>query len=157
VEGKKLKITPIKNGIVIDHIKAGQVLNVCKILGISPGTEKVISIAMNVESKKMGKKDILKIEGRQLETSEIHRVAIISPNATINRIEDFVVVQKEKVHLPSLIEGIIKCSKESCISNDPGEPIRSKFIRQENGDDFTFQCYYCGQKIGSEKIMESII
>lgn len=157
MERKELKITPIENGIVIDHIKAGQVLNVCKILGILPGSQKVVSIAMNVESKKMGKKDILKIEERELDISEIHKIAIISPRATVNVIKSYRVIQKEKVKLPSTIIGIIKCQNPNCISNDPKEPIKSKFLREGKNGDFSFRCYYCGQVIESEKLIESIM
>jgi len=157
IKEDELKIKRIKNGIVIDRIRAGQVLNVCKILNIFPGTQKVISIAMNVASQKMFRKDILKIEGRKLEIPEIHKIAIISPEATINVIEDFKVKQKENVKLPEMISGIIKCQNPNCISNDPQEPIISKFIRKGTLNNFSLQCYYCGYIIEEEKLMESII
>jgi len=157
MEKKGLKISPIKNGVVIDHIKAGQALNVCKILEISPGTEKIVSIAMNVRSRKMGRKDILKIEGRKLEIAEIHKIVIISPNATINIIENCKVEQKEKVRLPEMIVRIIKCQNPTCISNDPKEPIKSKFLRENQGGNSSFKCWYCGQIIEAEKLIESII
>jgi len=157
IKEDELKIKRIKNGIVIDHIRAGQALNVCKILNISPGTQKVISIAMNVESKKMGRKDILKIEERKLEIPEIHKIAIISPEATINVIENFEVKQKENVKLPEMISGIIKCQNPNCISNDPQEPVVSKFIRKGAPNNFFLQCYYCGHIIEEEKLIESII
>lgn len=152
-----LKVKKIKDGIVIDHIRAGEALKVCKILGILPRTKEQVTIAMNVPSSKMGRKDIVKIENKKLNSSEVHKIAIISPEATINIIEDFEVREKEQVRLPETIVGLIKCQNPACITNDPREPIQSKFLREVRDKSPSFKCYYCGQIIESEKLMESII
>ncbi|HRW82909.1 MAG TPA: aspartate carbamoyltransferase regulatory subunit, partial [Methanothrix sp.] len=80
----KLRVTPIGNGTVIDHIPAGQALNVLKILGIDRTTEATISVLMNVTSKRSGKKDIVKVEDRELEEEEVNKISLIAPGATIN-------------------------------------------------------------------------
>jgi aspartate carbamoyltransferase regulatory subunit len=157
---KELKIRPIKNGIVVDHIVAGQVLNVCKILKILPGSEKVVSIAMNVDSKRLGlgRKDILKIEGRKIEhVDEIAKIAIISPDATVNIIEDFLVKEKRQVEIPSEIIGIIKCPNPNCISNVPEEPVKTKFKKEKRGSEVFFSCLYCGYFIYHNEIASAII
>jgi aspartate carbamoyltransferase regulatory subunit len=143
---EELKITPINNGTVIDHITAGKVWDVIKILKIDENTKDEVRLASNVQSKKMGKKDLLMIEGRELSREETNRITLVAPNATINIIRDSKVVKKEKVKLPEMIEGIIKCSNQTCISNKQGEPVSSrlKVIKQENRR-VVLRCFYCNR------------
>ncbi|MDD5684260.1 MAG: aspartate carbamoyltransferase regulatory subunit, partial [Methanoregulaceae archaeon] len=77
-----LLISPIKHGTVIDHITAGEALNVLKIIGITGTTTESISVATNVKSGKMAKKDIVKIENRELFKDEVNRISLIAPNAS---------------------------------------------------------------------------
>ena len=89
---KELKIQPIKDGTVIDHIASGNAFKVLKILGIPGSSEdSVISIAINVSGKK-GKKDIVKIENRELDPHEVDKIALVAPKATINIIRNFVTI-----------------------------------------------------------------
>ena len=119
----KLKITPIKNGTVIDHISQGNAMVILRILGLpETGKSSVISIAMNVTGE-TGKKDILKIENRELKPKEINKIALISPHTTINIIRNFKVVKKYRVKLPNIIEGITKCANPGCITNK-NEPVQ---------------------------------
>ena len=104
---KKLKITPIKNGTVIDHITPGLAVKVLRILKIPESTSSVVSVAINVKSK-IGKKDIVKVENRELDTREVDKIALIAPKATINIIRDFEVIDKHRVKLPNEIIGIVK-------------------------------------------------
>ncbi|MCU0850964.1 MAG: aspartate carbamoyltransferase regulatory subunit, partial [Candidatus Thermoplasmatota archaeon] len=78
---KELKVTPIKDGTVIDHITPGRALKVLHILKIPESTVWVVSILMNVNGKK-GKKDIVKIENRELDPKEVDKIALIAPKAT---------------------------------------------------------------------------
>ncbi len=89
---KELLVRPIEHGTVIDHINAGQALNVMRIIGIARSTGSVVSIAMNVASKEMGLKDIVKIEGRELDSKQVDKISLISPDATINIIRNYDVV-----------------------------------------------------------------
>ena len=143
---KELKIVPIKNGTVIDHIAAGQALNVLKILGIHATTDAVLSVVMNVQSKQMGRKDIVKVEDRELRPEEVDKIALIAPRATINIIRDSEVVAKHKVFLPTTIEGIIRCANPNCISNAEREPVISRFSTAGENP-LRFRCYYCERMI----------
>ena len=111
----ELKVKPIENGTVIDHISGSKALKVYKILNIE---EKLpITLALNVPSKKGGMKDILKIEGLELTRDDVNKIALISPDATINIIKEGIVIKKFKVNLPKRIDGIIKCTNPNCITN----------------------------------------
>lgn len=133
-----LLISPIKNGTVIDHITAGEALNVLKIIGITGTTTESISVATNVKSGKMAKKDIVKIENRELFKDEVNRISLIAPNASINIIRDYKVFEKKGVETPEFLIGIVRCPNPGCISN-ANEPIQSRFEVQEKG----LHCLYC--------------
>jgi len=137
---KELKVTPIKNGTVIDHIPPGLALLVLHVLKIPEATSSAVSVAMNVKSK-MGKKDIVKIENRELDNMEVNKISLIAPKATINIIRDYEVVKKNRVQLPNEIVGIVKCSNPTCISNSR-EPVESRFIVVSK-DPPHIKCYYC--------------
>ena len=143
----QLTISKIKDGTVIDHINSGRALMVLRILGISSGTKEQVSMAMNVPSKKMGKKDIVKVEGKFINEDELNRIALIAPGATINLIENYEIKKKFRVVLPEFVEGIIKCSNPNCISNTEREPIKSKFHVSKDGEGIVGKCYYCGRKL----------
>lgn len=143
---KELKVVAIKSGTVIDHIAAGQALNVLKILGIDAGTDVALSVVMNVRSKQMGKKDIVKVEDRELKPAEVDKIAMIAPLASINIIRNSEVIAKHKVYLPESIEGIIRCMNPNCISNAEREPVMSKFITVSENPP-RFRCFYCERTI----------
>ena len=149
---KELKITPIKDGTVIDHITPGHALKVLHILKIPESTSSVVSVAMNV-SGKMGKKDIVKVENRELKPKEMDKIALIAPKATINIIRDYDVVKKHKVELPNEFIGIARCSNPTCISN-AREPVESRF-QVVSKDPLRIRCYYCERE--PEDIFEGII
>ncbi|MBI5680804.1 MAG: aspartate carbamoyltransferase regulatory subunit [Methanobacterium sp.] len=141
----KLKVKPIRNGTVIDHITANRALSVLKILDL-PNQKNTVTIAMNVLSSQMGSKDIVKIEGRELASKEVDKIALIAPYATINIIRDYKLVDKGKVHLMNKISGIFKCPNPNCITNTD-EPVNTKFLVIEKKP-VILRCYYC------ERIME---
>jgi aspartate carbamoyltransferase regulatory subunit len=150
---KEMRVRPIKHGTVIDHISAGQALNVLRILGISGTTTAVVSIVMNVPSGVLEKKDIVKIEDRELKEEEVDRVSLIAPNATINIIRDFEVFEKYRVDLPDHLEGVMKCDNPNCISNT-NEPVISKFT--VNKKPVELRCIYCDHII-FQSIAEHLI
>jgi aspartate carbamoyltransferase regulatory subunit len=150
----ELRVKPIKNGTVIDHIAGGQALNVLKILGISGTTDATVSVVMNVESSKLGKKDIVKVEDRELKEEEVNRIALIAPDATINIIRDFLVIEKHLVDLPDLIIDVIRCQNPSCISNTE-EPIKSRMLVKTKNP-VVLRCVYCEQPI-TERIADYLI
>lgn len=143
---KELVISKIKEGTVIDHIPAGRAILVLKILGINEKTKETVSMALNVKSKKMGKKDIVKVEGLFIKEEELNKIALIAPNATINLIKDYEIEKKFKVKLPEVVRGILRCPNRMCISNSR-EPISSIFYVRAEGDEVFAKCHYCGRKI----------
>ncbi|WP_054841702.1 aspartate carbamoyltransferase regulatory subunit [Vulcanisaeta distributa] len=141
---RELIISKIRDGVVIDHIPAGRALLVLRLLGIS-GREGGFRVAlvMNVESRKLGIKDIVKIEGRELTKDELNLVALVAPTATVNIIRDYEVISKFKVAIPDVIEGLLKCKNPRCITNQQREPIRSRF-RVLSREPLKLVCDYCG-------------
>ncbi len=149
---KELKITPIKDGTVIDHITPGRALLVLRVLHLPASSSSVVSILMNVMGKK-GKKDIVKIENRELDPKELDKIALIAPKATINIIRDYEVVKKHTVEIPDEVVGITRCSNPTCISN-AREPVESRF-HVISKDPPRIRCYYCERE--PEDIAEGVI
>lgn len=140
---KELKVKPIKRGTVIDHIPTGMALKVLRILGISDGkVNSTVSIAMHVESNKMGWKDVVKVEDRELKVSEVNKISLIAPDATINIIREYEIVKKTKVKLPKVIESLMKCENPTCITNVIKEPVTTKF-KVVSRNPPVIVCYYC--------------
>jgi aspartate carbamoyltransferase regulatory subunit len=139
---KELRVSKIKDGTVIDHIRGGYALDVVRILGITGKEKRVMTIAINVPSKRFGVKDIVKIEGKALNSQEVNRIALVAPHASINIVHDYAVVKKLEVKLPTTIEGIVKCVNPCCISNSD-EPVISKFYVKHD-EPLLLKCHYCG-------------
>ena len=138
---KEFKIQPIKNGTVIDHINPGCALKVLRILKI-PEEEKtsIVSAVMNVVGKR-GRKDIVKVENRELDHKEVDKIALLAPKATINIIRDYQVAEKHLVTVPDEVTGIVHCSNPNCISNSR-EHILSRF-RVKSHEPIRIRCFYC--------------
>ena len=147
----ELKIKAIENGTVIDHITANKSLHILKILGLPDSATQNVTIAMNVSSKENGRKDILKIENRELDATELNQVALIAPKATINIIRNFEPVKKYTVGLPNKITGILKCTNPKCITNYENEPITPMFNVIETHPPVV-RCHYCEKLIKTEDI-----
>ena len=88
----ELRVSKIRDGTVIDHVEGGQALNVLAILGIDGSEGFGVSVGMNVPSDRLGRKDIVKVEDRELSQSEVDVLSLIAPEATINIVRDFEVV-----------------------------------------------------------------
>jgi len=145
---KELKVTPIKNGTVIDHITVGMALQVVRILGIADrGASSTVSVLMHVPSADQGWKDIVKIEDRELEPNEVDKISLIAPKATINIIRNFNVEAKHRVNLPDEVVGIVRCENHNCISNS-AEPIDSRF-RVLRRDPLLLRCAYCEREVSN--------
>jgi len=142
VGAEKIRIVKIQDGTVIDHIRAGKALEVLKILGITGENGNIVSLAMNITSSKIGKKDIVKVEHRFLEDAEVARIALVAPEATINLIEDFKIIKKTRVELPEIISDIFQCPNQRCVTNKEREPIHSKY-EVVSKTPVTLKCLYC--------------
>ncbi len=147
-----LRVSKIRNGTVIDHITGGHALDVVKILEITGHGSGVVSIAMNVPSKRLGTKDVVKVEGRILAASEVDKIALLAPHATINIIKEFKVVEKNRVKLPDTLQGVVKCDNPTCISNST-EPVQSKFY-VEKEEPLRLKCHYCGHVMEKSDVLK---
>lgn len=152
---KELKVTPIKNGTVIDHIDPGMALKVLKIIGVvGEEVNSTVSVVMHVSSSKTGFKDIVKIEDRELLPTQVDKIAMISPNVTINIIRNYKVVDKFKPKLPEILTGLVRCANPNCISNQEREPVLTKFVVVSKSPP-KVRCLYC-QRV-TDKVAEHLL
>ena len=107
MSSEQLLVRRIRNGTVLDHLQAGRALQVLKALGLDGTHGSVITVAMNMPSSKIDKKDMLKVENKYLSREEADRIALIAPRATVNLIKDFRVAEKHRVELPEVFTGVL--------------------------------------------------
>lgn len=144
-----LTVSKIENGTVIDHIPAGNALKILNVVSDS-GEDAVISVIMNVDSRTIGRKDILKIEGKEMDPWEIDSVALFAPSATLNVIEGYEVVDKQQLDVPETVAGIIDCPNPDCITN-ADEPADTVFhVIAENPVEL--KCRYCESAFGHDDL-----
>jgi len=148
----QLYVKKIRNGTVIDHIEPGHALDVLHILGINGKRGEVVSAVMNVESKRYGRKDIVKIDDRELNPQEVDKIALIAPKATINIVREYEVTSKKRVQLPQTIRGIIRCNNPSCVVNAQ-EPVTPEF-KVEIPEPLRIRCHYCGRIMGKDDVLK---
>ena len=144
---KELVVSALENGTVLDHIPAENVYKALRILNLK-GIENQITIGINLNSKQHGKKGIIKIADKFFEDNELNRLALLAPEATVNVIRDFKVVEKKKVELPKEIFGIAKCRNPKCVTNH--QPITTRFTVNVKGNETSLLCHYC-EKISDTK------
>ncbi|KPK84971.1 MAG: aspartate carbamoyltransferase [Bacteroides sp. SM23_62_1] len=138
-EKKQLVVSAIKDGTVIDHIPARLLFNVINILGLAK-IDNQITFGTNLESKKLGKKAIIKLSEVFFRKDDLDRIALVAPQAKINVIRDYEVVEKKVVEVPDHIEGIAKCVNPACITNN--ESVRTKF-EVVSKQPVSLKCHYC--------------
>src|SRR3989344_7089844 len=124
------KLYDIRQGTVIDHIPAGLALQVLQVLGIRDGTDRMISVGMNLQSSKHGKKDIVKVEGKLLTGDEFNQLAVIAPGVTINQISDGKVKQKTWAELPSFVSTML-CPNPNCITRHQPNVGRFRTVQKK--------------------------
>jgi aspartate carbamoyltransferase regulatory subunit len=149
MEQKELQVAALKNGTVIDHIPAEQLFKVVSLLGVQDLRTQV-TIGYGLDSKKMGKKGILKIANKFFEQDEINRISLIAPTVKLNIIRNYEVVEKTWVYLPDELSGLVKCNNPKCITNSEPMKTRFKVIDKES---VTLQCHYCEMKTKKEEIV----
>ena len=136
---KELKVTAIENGTVIDHIPTQSVFQVIKILNLSEYKNQLL-IGTNLESRKMGKKGIVKVSNKYFKSDEINKIALVAASATLIVIKKFNVVEKKNVEVPEHVEKIVKCFNPNCITNHEDVPTRFTVIDK---NDLKLRCHYC--------------
>jgi aspartate carbamoyltransferase regulatory subunit len=148
----KIRIVKIVDGTVIDHIRAGNALEVLKILGITGKNGNVVTLAMNIRSSRIDRKDIVKVENRFLDSDEVARIALVAPEATINLIKESKVIKKTRIELPETITDIMKCPNERCVTNKEREPIHTKY-QVVSRKPIQLKCLYCWTLVDESDII----
>lgn len=141
------RVAKLRTGTVIDHLPAGSALRCLALLGIP--SDGIVTIGLNLPSKRSRRKDILKMENRQLTASEMARIALLGPRATVCFIEDFALVRKDRLELPTVIDSVVKCPNPSCITNN--DPVAPR-ARVESADPVRLRCHYCERRIRSDEV-----
>lgn len=141
---RELKISAIDEGTVIDHIPTDSAFKVVEILDLE-NHKGVVSIATNLQSKSIGRKGIVKVAGKSLTQSEVNKIAIVAPDATVNIIKNYSVREKIKVKTPDVIDNVVKCSNPVCITNN--EQVATKFYVAKK-DPLKIKCHYCERIMG---------
>lgn len=146
MDKKELAVAALRNGTVIDHIPASAVFKAVKILGIEK-LENAVTIGFNLDSKKLGRKGIIKVADVEFDEAALNRIALIAPNAVVNIIRDFSVAEKRKVELPDTITGIVKCANPKCITNN--EPMATRFLVVSRNP-VEIRCHYCNHTVSGK-------
>ncbi|MGI6206481.1 MAG: aspartate carbamoyltransferase regulatory subunit [Anaerovoracaceae bacterium] len=140
-------IDSIKNGIVIDHIKAGRGMKLLSYLNIDNEND-TVAIIMNAVSKKRGKKDIIKIENVNGNAVNMDVVGLIDPNATVNIIENEQIKAKIKPKLPARVENVIKCKNPRCVTSTE-RGIKNVFVLND-AEHSEYRCIYCDEVVSMD-------
>ena len=136
-----MNIDSIKNGFVIDHITAGLGMKIFNLLNLD-GLDCSVALIKNVPSKKMGKKDIIKIDADIDVNTDI--LGYVDPDVTVNVIKNGVIAEKKQIELPRQLTGVIKCKNPRCITTTEQElPQIFKLTDKENR---IYRCLYCESK-----------
>jgi aspartate carbamoyltransferase regulatory subunit len=146
-ETREYRVTALKQGTVVDHLPPGMALKAIEVLGIDESH--VVTVGINLESKKWGRKDIVKIEGKELNEQEVAKIALLGSHTTISIIRDWRVVEKLPVLLPTEIRGVVLCPNPSCITNS--DPVRTRF-HVEKEEPLRVRCMYCERVVGKDEL-----
>lgn len=145
---KELVVSAIENGTVIDHIPTTAVYQVIRILALENHEDEVL-IGYNLESKKFGKKGIIKIKNKFFDHDDINKIALVAPFASIITIKNFNVVEKIQAEIPNHIDNIVKCMNPKCITNSEVIPTSFDVVDKEN---IKLKCHYCEKFTTKENI-----
>lgn len=136
---KQLKVSAIKDGTVIDHIPTKALFKVVQILKLDEFNN-MVTFGNNLDSKAMGTKAIIKIANRFFEDEEVNKIALVAPNAKLNTIRNYEVVEKRVVRIPDQVIGIVRCFNPKCITNAEHVNTRFQIISDKP---IEMKCYYC--------------
>ena len=136
-----MNIDSIQNGVVIDHIKAGQGMKLYELLHLDY-IDASVAIIKNVTSNKMGKKDIIKIDADFEPDLDI--IGFVDPDATVNIIKDGVLAGKRSIEMPEILEGVLKCKNPRCITCCEQE--LKQIFKLTDRENKVYRCIYCETK-----------
>ena len=150
------RVTAIRNGTVIDHIPAGQALRVLKLLNITDQTAVPVSLVMNVPSKKMGAKDIVKVEDRELTQAELDRLALVASEASVAIIRAYSVAEKLHINLGDELNNVVRCTFSNCITQNSREPLPHRLVILSK-DPLQLRCHYCGTPQNIDQLINNVL
>ena len=150
------RVTAIRNGTVIDHIPAGQALRVLKLLNITDQTAVPVSLVMNVPSKKMGAKDIVKVEDRELTQAELDRLALAASEASVAIIRAYSVAEKLHINLGEELNNVVRCTFSNCITQNSREPLPHRLVILSK-DPLQLRCHYCGTPQNIDQLINNVL
>lgn len=143
------KIGAIANGVNIDHISQGNAWYIIKLLKLQ--RRYPVGIGLNLPSKRLGVKDLVKIENYRLTEEQIKTVSLFATGATYSEIENYEIVRKFQLTTPDVLEGIVVCPNHRCISHQ----YRSKFTFSQSNDKKTIaSCHYCEHNYDLESLTD---
>jgi aspartate carbamoyltransferase regulatory subunit len=138
-----MNIDSIQNGVVIDHITAGQGMKLYHLLKLDE-TDLSVAIIRNVVSRKMGKKDIIKIDADIPVNLDV--IAYVDPGATVNIIRNGALVEKRQMELPETLTDVLVCKNPRCITSTEQE--LKHIFRLTDRENKVYRCIYCETKAG---------
>lgn len=144
----ELLVAALENGTVIDHIPSELVFTIASLLKLDKLSSSV-TIGYNLNSKKLGKKGIIKVADKFFTDEEISRLSVVAPNVVLNVIRNFDVVEKKEVIIPDELHGIVRCSNPKCITNN--EPM-STFFHVIDKTEGILKCHYCEKEQNKSKV-----
>ena len=144
-----LNISGIQEGFVLDHIKAGMSLDIYHDLHLDK-LDCTVAIIKNAKSKKMGKKDIIKVEC-PIDALDLDILGFIDHNITVNVIKNDVIVEKKKLELPKTIRNVIRCTNPRCITSIEQE-LEQVFVLTNPAKE-VYRCKYCETKYKGKKFV----
>ena len=152
METPKLSVEAIEKGTVIDHIPAGKgliILRQFKLLHYGSA----VTVGFNLPSKTQGCKDIIKITGVWLDDNAANRLALFAPEAVVNTIDHFKVINKRRLTLPDEIGEVFRCPNTNCASH--GEPVKSRFYVRKQSGQTKLKCHYCEKTFSRDSVTEA--
>ncbi len=150
---KTLSVSAIQHGSVVDHVPVGKATHIISLLNLI-SLQKKVTVGLNLQSKSMKQKDLLKIEGHEITTEEGRRIAILAPHATVVIIKDYSIIRKFAVELPEYIKNMFVCPYANCITNH--ERVETYFKVYPHGKFIKLQCNYCERIYTHEDIKEHL-
>lgn len=131
----------IENGFNLDHIPQGNAWYIVKILQLF-NSDSQTGVGLNLPSKTIGRKDLIKVENRTLSEDEINKISLFCFNATLSIIKNFAVIEKKTITITSEIDDLIVCLNSNCVSKIHKSKFYTFFNREHQ---IMVRCHYCNQ------------
>lgn len=143
---KTYVIAAIESGTVIDHIPPHVTFKILNLLNLE---DYDVSMGNNLTSKKMVRKGIIKISGKELSKEELSKISIIAPDVTVRIIKDYEVAEKFKLDIPAVLNSVIKCNNPNCVTRNEDFESRFDLIQKES---LRLKCHFCERILKAEEI-----